>query len=156
MSIPQQSTVQLGWTREVGQDGKARPTSVEGVQLQRARIRELIEESPNASDRKISRVVGCSPSTVASVRRTLPNLKTGEVWEQEVARSNRVAPNFLNLCCDSTWVNLTVNGRAAKTWDLPRFYHISFGKQLGAAKCLVSESRPPIFCIRPQGRPETQ
>jgi hypothetical protein len=67
-------TVQLSsLTRAVGQDGKKRPTSVEGVQLQRARIGEMITAMPDASDRQIAREIGCSPSTVSSVRRTLSN-----------------------------------------------------------------------------------
>jgi hypothetical protein len=83
MSSLSESSVQPGWTVEVGQDGKRRPTSVEGVQLQRARIGELITATPDASDRQIARQIGCSPSTVSGVRKSLSNQVGHSAQKQE-------------------------------------------------------------------------
>lgn len=78
----------------IGSDGRAR--AVDCAQV-RAAIRALIEMDPTRSDRSIAKSVGCSPTTVGSVRRSRANRRG---WAHGLLRWVRLAAEWIRSRSD--------------------------------------------------------
>jgi hypothetical protein len=81
--------------------------------LTREQMRELIasecERTPDASDREIARRLGCSPSTVAAVRRPVSKLDTPPMSREEAeARTEEIRRHLAQM--DLSFLGLLTEG----------------------------------------------
>lgn len=93
-------------TRFVADDAEAEDLAVilncARRHLNREQIRQIVANEivrkPDDSDRAIARRVGCSPSTVGSVRKPLSNLDSGrEFTDEDIARARRSVEEIQDL-----------------------------------------------------------